>query len=85
VQLPVCVSSQARKSAEGIFLPKLTHMMSNRRGGFHGVHITHASKTVKRMRGGWTVQDDSLGRLHSNRFVSRNKAIRLFQHFMKGL
>lgn len=85
MQLPVCVSSQARNPAEGIPLPKLPHMRSNRRGGFHGVHITHASETVMRKWRGWTVQDDSLGRLHPNKFIPRSKAIRLFQHFVKGL
>ncbi|MFF8629713.1 hypothetical protein [Streptomyces werraensis] len=67
-------------------MPKLPHMMSNRRNGaFYGVHVTHASRTVMRKWRGWVVQDDSLGRLHRQRFVTRRRAIRIFQHYMKGI
>lgn len=66
-------------------MPKFPHIQSNRYRGYHGVHVLHSSRIGSRgKRRGWTVVDDSWGRLHPNRFISRNKAIRLFQHFMKG-
>lgn len=66
-------------------MKKLPHIMSNRHRGYHGLHIIHSSQTSMRKAHGWAVQDDSLGRMHVQRFIPRNKAIRLFQHILKGI
>lgn len=65
-------------------MSRLPHFRSS--PGSHAVHVAHASRTAFRgKRVGWAVADDTLGRLHPNRFIGRRRAIRLFQHFVKGI
>ncbi|MVO87455.1 hypothetical protein GPA10_22490 [Streptomyces sp. p1417] len=48
------------------------------------LHASQVSKRAKRASG-WTVVDDTLGRLQPSRFIPRRRAVRLFQHSSKGL
>lgn len=46
-----------------------------------GVFLMHASHTVLRgKRRGWSVATNANGRIQGPSFISRSKAVRLFQH-----